>query len=256
MRVRVGRNLESFNLPGAMNRTERIKFEKTMLQAFQKLIANEEYGGAVYSLTPDFGGEEKNPNLITSEKYEELVKAHVMFKNMDDDKYLKSAGISSDWPYGRGCWQSSDKQCIIWFGEEDQLRIMCMKKGTKLNEVFDRLKVLLDAVESLDGIEFARSDKYGYVTSCPSNMGTGMRASVHVQLPNLTKDGTDTKAKEVCKPFGLGVRGLGGEHTPIGADGTVDISPKARFCISEAEIAIALYKGVEKVWAEEQAAKN
>ena len=46
---------------------------------------------------------------------------------------MKSAGISSDWPYGRGCWQSEDKQCIIWFGEEDQLRIMCMKKGTKLN---------------------------------------------------------------------------------------------------------------------------
>ena len=87
-------------------------------------------------------------------------------------------------------------------------------------------------------------------------MGTGMRASVHVQLPNLTKDGTDTKAKEVCKPYGLGVRGLGGEHTPIGADGTVDISPKARFCISEAEIACALYKGVRQVWEEEQKAKN
>ena len=61
-------------------------------------------------------------------KYKELVDAHVMFKDMDADPFLKSAGISSDWPYGRGCWQSEDKQCIIWFGEEDQLRIMCMKK--------------------------------------------------------------------------------------------------------------------------------
>ena len=61
-----------------------------------------------------------------------------------------------------------------------------------------------------------------------------MRASVHVKVPNLTKDGTDRKVKKICKPLGLGVRGLGGEHTPIGADGTVDISPKARFCISEA----------------------
>jgi len=255
MRVRVGRNLAKFNLPGAMDKVERIKFEKTMLEGFKKLIADPAYGGTVYSLTPDFGDDEKNPNLITEKKYQELVDAHVMFKNMDADPFLKSAGIASDWPYGRGCWQSEDKQCIIWFGEEDQLRIMCMKKGSKLNEVFDRLKTLLDAVESIDGIDFARDDDYGYVTSCPSNLGTGMRASVHIKLPNLTSDGTDTKAKEVAKPLGLSVRGTGGEHTPIGADGTVDISPQARLFIKESEIIEALYKGIELLMAEENKAK-
>jgi len=252
MRVRVGRNLAAFNLPGNMDRAERIKFEKTMLEAFKKLIADPAYGGTVYSLTPDFGNDEKNPNLITPEKYQQLVDAHVMFKDMDADPFLKSAGIASDWPYGRGCWQSEDKQCIIWFGEEDQLRIMCMKKGTKLNEVFDRLKTLLDSVESIDGIKFARSDKYGYVTSCPSNLGTGMRASVHIKLPNLTKGGSDAKAKEVAKPLGLSVRGTGGEHTPIGADGTVDISPQARLFIEERQIIEALYKGIENLMAEEK----
>jgi len=255
MRVRVGRNLDQFNLPGAMDKAERIKFEQTMLEAFKKLIADPAYGGTVYSLTPDFGEGVKNPNLITAAKYQELVDAHVMFKDMDADPFLKSAGIASDWPYGRGCWQSDDKQCIIWFGEEDQLRIMCMKKGTKLNEVFDRLKTLLDSVESIDGIKFARSDSYGYITSCPSNLGTGMRASVHIKIPNLTSDGTDTKAKEVAKPLGLSVRGTGGEHTPIGKDGTVDISPQARLFIKEAEIIEALYKGIEALMEKENAAK-
>lgn len=61
-----------------------------------------------------------------------------------------------------------------------------------------------------------------------------MRASVHIALPNLTKGGSDAGAKKICDPLGLSVRGLGGEHTPIGADGTVDISPRARFCITEA----------------------
>ena len=75
-----------------------------------------------------------------------------MFKDMAADTYLASAGIADDWPYGRGCWQSDDKQCIVWFGEEDQLRIMCMKRGTKLNEVFDRLKKMLDTIESIDVI--------------------------------------------------------------------------------------------------------
>jgi len=253
MRVRVGRNLASFNLPGAMDRTERIAFEKTIVKAFKKLQSMPEYGGNVYSLSPDLDGE-PNPNLISKEKYDELVKAHVMFKDMDADPYLKSAGIASDWPYGRGCWQSDDGQCIIWFGEEDQLRIMCMKKGTKLNEVFDRLHKMLQVVESIDGIEFARSGKYGYVTSCPTNLGTGMRASVHIKIPNLTADGTDKKAKAVCKPLGLSVRGTGGEHTPIGADGTVDISPSARLFIKERDIIAALYTGIQNLMKEEQAA--
>mmetsp|Transcript_56013 Transcript_56013/g.121877 ORF Transcript_56013/g.121877 Transcript_56013/m.121877 type:complete len:156 (+) Transcript_56013:978-1445(+) len=128
---------------------------------------------------------------------------------------------------------------------------MAMQKGTILNAVFDRLKAAIDIVEDLIPGGCAKSQDFGVVTSCPTNMGTGMRASVHLQLPNLTADGTDQKVKAICKPFGLGVRGLGGEHTPIGEDGTVDISPSARFCISEAQILAALYKGIDKVWKEE-----
>ncbi|CAJ1955685.1 unnamed protein product [Cylindrotheca closterium] len=247
MRVRVGRNLVGFNLPGAMDKAERVKFEQRMLSAFEKL--KEAYGGEVYSLTPDFGDDGANPNLISDEKYNELVKAHVMFKDMDADPYLKSAGIASDWPFGRGCWQSDDKMRIIWFGEEDQLRIMCMKKGSNLLEVFTNLNAMLKTVESIEGIEFAKDSDYGYVTSCPSNLGTGMRASVHIKIPKLTSDGTDKKAKEVCKPLGLSVRGTGGEHTPIGADGTVDISPSSRLFIKESEIIGKLYEGIEKLMA-------
>ena len=259
MRVRVGRNLTSFPLPGAMTKADRINFEKTMLGAFAKLIADETYGGAVYSMTPnedwkEVTGEDANPNLITPEKYQELVDAHVMFKDMAADPYLASAGIASDWPCGRGCYQSADGGFIIWFGEEDQLRIMCMGKGFVLNSVFDRLNTALTKVESIDGIEFATSTKYGYVTSCPSNLGTGMRASVHLKIPNLTADGTDAQAKEAAGPLGLSVRGTGGEHTPIGADGTVDISPSNRLFITEAEIITKLYGGIKLLLEKEAAA--
>lgn len=255
MRVRVGRNLVGFNLPGSMSKEERIEFELRMLPAFAEL--SEKYGGKIYSLTPDFGDEAgENPNLISQGKYQELIDSHVMFKDMDADPYLKSAGISSDWPYGRGCWQSEDGEKIIWFGEEDQLRIMCMKKGTDLLEVFSNLESMLASIEKIDGIEFAKDDNYGYVTSCPSNLGTGMRASCHVKLPNLTSDGTDKKAKAVCKPLGLSVRGTGGEHTPIGDDGTVDISPSARLFIKESEIIGKLYQGIEKLMAIENASSE
>ena len=126
---------------------------------------------------------------------------------------------------------------------------MCMKKGSDLLEVFSNLNEVLKTVESIEGIDFAKDENYGYVTSCPSNLGTGMRASVHVKIPKLTSDGTDAKAKKVCKPLGLSVRGTGGEHTPIGADGTVDISPSARLFIKESEIIDKLYEGIEKLMA-------
>lgn len=251
MRVRVGRNLKKFNLPGAMDKQERIEFEKAMLAAFDKLIAMPEFGGRVYSLTPDFGEGQVNPNKISEEEYQDLITRHVMFKDMSADPYLKSAGIANDWPYGRGCYMSTDGQVIVWMGEEDQLRIMVMKTGTKLNEVFDRLHSVLDTIEKIPGIEFATDSDFGYVTSCPSNLGTGMRASVHVKVPHLTADGTDAKAKAICKPLQLSVRGLGGEHTPIGKDGTIDLSPSNRLFIRERDIIQRLYDGIKSLMAEE-----
>ena len=210
-----------------------------MCEAFEKLKAMPEYGGGYNSLTPG------HANEISQEQYKQLVADHIMFKDMAADPYLASAGIASDWPYGRGCYVSEDRGFVIWVGEEDHLRIMCMKKGTLLNDVFDRLKTALDVVSGIEGLSFARSPDYGVVTSCPTNLGTGMRASVHIPIPKLTADGTDAKAKEVCKPLGLSVRGIGGEHTPIGEGGVCDISPRARFCITEAEIICALYKDIK-----------
>ncbi len=241
MRVRVGRNLEGFNLPAAMTKEMRIFFEKKMVKVFEKLG-----GGTYHSLSPDFGENEPNPNLISDEAYKALVEEHVMFKDMSADPYLNSAGISNDWPYGRGCWTSDDKKRIIWVGEEDQLRIMSMKQGTDLLEVFKELKDTLERIENIDDVKFASHKDYGYITSCPSNLGTGMRASVHVKVPTLTSDGTDTMLKQLCKPLGLSVRGTGGEHTPI-VDGMVDISPSSRLFTSECEIISTLYSGIKEI---------
>lgn len=249
MRVRVGRNLSAFPLPGAMTQKDRQDLENTMLRAFKALIADPRYGGEYCSLTPG------HANEITETRYKQLVKDHIMFKDMAADRYLASAGIASSWPYGRGCYISKDRGFIVWVGEEDHLRIMCMKKGIYLNDVFDRLRNALDKMETLPNCKFAHSNEYGYVTSCPTNLGTGMRASVHVAIPKLTKNGKDvSEAKKVCKELGLSVRGVGGEHTAAGEGGIVDISPSARFCIKEAEIVTALYKGIEKLMAREKSA--
>jgi len=70
-----------------------------------------------------------------------------------------------------------------------------MKKGTVLNEVFDRLKAAVDVVESKIEGGCAMAEDFGVVTSCPTNIGTGMRASVHLAIPKLTAGGSDVKAK-------------------------------------------------------------
>jgi len=102
MRVRVGRNLTQFNLPGAMDKSERIAFEKAMLKAFDKLKKDPAYGGTVYSLSPDFGDGEKNPNLITPEKYAELVRRPSPFRRHRRDvvfdlRRLRSTSCSRTW---------------------------------------------------------------------------------------------------------------------------------------------------------------
>ena len=245
LRVRVGRNLADYPLPGAMTEEDRVDLESKMCTAFDQLKAMPEYGGRYYSLTKG------HPDFISTEVYEQLVADHIMFKNMSNDSYLLSCGIAGHWPSGRGCYVSEDRGFIIWVGEEDHLRVMCMEVGTLLNNMFGRLEAALKVVENIEGLKFATSSDYGCVTSCPTNLGTGMRASVLMQIPKLTSGGSDVKAKAVCKPLGLSVRGMGGEHTPIGEDGTCDISPSRRFCITEAEIIMALYTGIRLLKEEE-----
>ncbi|MEE9374738.1 MAG: phosphagen kinase [Rhizobiaceae bacterium] len=245
MRVRVGRNLANYPLPASMNLEQRVELENNMIEAFQQLIDHPKYGGGYFSLTPG------SKNFINDNQYHALIKEHIMFKNMDEDSYLTAAGIAADWPHGRGCYISKDRGFIIWVGEEDHLRIMCMEKGSVLNTVFDRLKNALDVINNIEGLTFATSKDFGIVTSCPTNLGTAMRASIHIPLPNLTAGGSDARAKQIARPLGLSVRGIGGEHTPVGDDGTVDISPSARFCITEGEILASLYQGIALLKAEE-----
>lgn len=242
-RVRVGRNLAAFPLPAGMTADQRVALEDAMMVAFKVLAA--QFGGEYHSLTPG--------RAISDDAYAALVADHLMFKSMADDVYLAAAGISADWPTGRGAYISADRRISIWVNEEDHLRVTCMCTTTDPAEPFRLLATTLAALEAQPGMTFARSRRYGNVTSCPSNLGTGMRASVHLALPALTSDGTTAAAEAVAKPAGLSVRGTGGEHTPVVA-GVVDLSPSARFGLTEAQVIGRLVDGVKLMLAAEAAA--
>jgi hypothetical protein len=247
MRVRVGRNIASFPLPGAMTKNDRLEFEALLIEAFTTMMGTAEFGGEYLSLTPGSSYE------IDEGAYRRRVDAHQMFKDMSGDPYLNSGGISSDWPYGRGMYISDAQDFMIWVGEEDHLRIMSMKQGGDLAALFTRLHAGLDAFSGLVP-EFAHSQRYGYLTSCPSNLGSAMRASLHLPLPRLTEKGRNLdQVKAAATELNLAVRGVGGEHSDAGEDGIVDISPRARLGVTEVEIMRCLYDGSVALWAQENA---
>jgi len=88
MRVRTGRNLKKYPLPGAMTEDDRRNMENDMTVVFKELIADPAFGGRYVSITPG------HPNFIDSAEYDRLVKAHIMFKDMSADSYLLVAGIA------------------------------------------------------------------------------------------------------------------------------------------------------------------
>jgi len=112
-----------------------------------------------------------------------LVADHFLFK--EGDRFLEACGLNRDWPNGRGIFHNKEKSFLIWVNEEDQLRIISMQQGADLHEVFERLSRAISIIEN--EVEFQQDNHLGYITSCPTNLGTAMRASVHIKLPELSK---------------------------------------------------------------------
>merc|ERR1711881_80779 len=139
--------------------------------------------------------------------------------------------------------------------EEDQLRIISMEKGGDVKGVFCRLscgiKAVQESIEAESGKDFMLSEKYGYIHSCPTNLGTGMRASVHIDLPGWTKLGLKVLQAR-CEELGLqprGTRGESGGQTGI----TYDISNKHRLGYSEVQLVQKMIDGVNMLYKEDVA---
>jgi creatine kinase/arginine kinase len=225
-RVRVGRNLAGYPFAPAITREQRNEVEK-------KVVA------ALSTLSGDLSGSYFPLSGMADETRERLVADHFLFKQ--GDRFLERAGANRNWPEGRGIYHSADKRFLTWVNEEDQLRIISMQQGGDLRAVFDRLARGVNAIEAK--LPFAVHPNYGCLSSCPTNLGTAMRASVHVKLPNISK--TD-EFKEVCKELKLSIRGVHGEHSDS-EGGVYDISNKQRLGISEVEAAMTMYDGVKRL---------
>merc|ERR1711915_950788 len=106
-----------------------------------------------------------------------------------------------------------------------------------------------DSVKAESGKEFLLDPKYGFLHGCPTNLGTGMRASVHIDLPGYTKEGVNVLKKR-CEELALQPRGTRGESG--GQTGhTYDISNKHRLGYSEVQLVQTMIDGVNKLYKED-----
>src|SRR5205807_4535854 len=104
----------------------------------------------------------------------------------------------------------------IMVNEEDHLRVQVLRSGLQLEEAWDQINGIDDKIESK--LDFTFSTRWGYLTACPTNVGTGIRVSVMLHLPALKLTGEIEKVFRAAKDMRLAVRGLYGEGTEATGD--------------------------------------
>lgn len=231
-RIRVGRNLENMPLGPGISKEQREEVEKRVSTALLGLDG--ELSGKYYPIQG-----------MNTEIQQQLIEDHFLFKT--GDRYLEAAGLNRDWPSGRGIFHNTAKSFLVWINEEDQLRIISMQKGGDIKEVFSRLVTAVKQIEK--SIDFSYSEHLGYITSCPTNLGTAMRASVHIRLPKLAQK--MELFKEATNKHHLQIRGIHGEHSE--SEGAVfDISNRRRLGVTEVECVQDMHNGVAALIAAEK----
>lgn len=111
----------------------------------------------------------------------------------------------------RGVAVGGDETVAVMVNEEDHLRIQVLRSGAQLDDVYARADQIDDRLETK--LDYAFSPRFGYLTACPTNVGTGIRVSVMLHLPALKLTGEIEKVQRAARDLHLAVRGFYGEGT-------------------------------------------
>merc|ERR1719408_1129038 len=228
-RVRSGRSIKGLALPTWCTRAERKEVETIMTSSLEKLDG--EFKGSYYPLSS-----------MTAEQQDQLINDHFLF-DKPVSPLLTSAGMARDWPEARGIWHNDAKNLLVWINEEDHVRIISMEMTGNMTAVFKRFCDACSEIEDqikLMGHNFMWSKRLGFILTCPSNLGTGLRAGVHVKLPLL---GKSSQFAPLLEQMRLQKRGTGGVDT-MDNSGIYDISNLERLGKSEWELVQNVIDGV------------
>jgi protein arginine kinase len=185
-RVRLARNLKNLAFPGWAKKAERVK----TLEAIRPAIEALPQMGNAFSESMD--------SLAAVDK-QILVERHLISR----EHAAKSAGS--------GLVLNKEESLCVMINEEDHLRMQALRPGLQLKQAW----VAIDQVDSEleKKLEYAYSPDLGYLTACPTNLGTGIRVSAMLHLPGLFLAEQINQIIQSVNKLGLAVRGLYGEGT-------------------------------------------
>jgi protein arginine kinase len=190
-RIRLARNLAGHRFLAACPATEKAE----ILRKLKDVLMGIDLGDEVFYI-----GVDKVPAL--EKRF--LVERHLISQNHAFGKGPRGAVIARR------------EFFTAMINEEDHLRLQVLKAGCQLPACIEQINRIDDLIEQK--LEYAFSPKYGYLTACPTNLGTGIRVSVMLHLPALKMTGQIEKFLNATKSLGLAVRGLFGEGTEAAGD--------------------------------------
>lgn len=206
VRIRVARNLSMFPLNTAGTKESRVAVTELMEKVYSELSG-------------DLAGDLFRHTTMTDEERQKLVDDHYLFRG--GDKMQAASGYHQDWPVGRGIFLNKSKTALNWLNEGDQLRIISMEKGSDVLSVFSRLHNFVQQIEvgikRLTGAEqaFMVHPIFGHVSCCPSNLGSGLRGSVHILVPKLLARIGFEAIDKMARELNCQARGSSGEHSEV-----------------------------------------
>jgi len=233
-RIRAARNVSGYSLPSGTDDADREAVKNILVKAFN--MFDGELKGTYYPLQG-----------MTKEIGKSLRDSGFLFQVPGRSNLLFMAGAARNWPAGRGIFHNDAKTALCWVNEEDHCRIISMENGGDVKSVFTRFCTISDTLSTVaeaQGTKLMWSDKLGFLGTCPSNLGTGLRASVMIKLPELNKN-VDLLEK-ICDSFDLQPRGSAGEHSAaVGAKW--DVSNKQRLGFTEVQLVQKMIDGISKL---------
>ena len=190
-RIRLARNIAGHKFLSRCTEEEKTE----ILQKLKEIIMSLELGDQVFYISVDQAGD-LDRNF--------LVERHLISRHHAFGKGPRGAVIA--------CKESF----TAMINEEDHLRIQVIRSGLQLRQCYEQIDKIDDLIEKRT--EYAFSPRFGYLTACPTNLGTGIRVSVMLHLPALKMTGQINKFLNATRDMNLAVRGLFGEGTEATGD--------------------------------------
>lgn len=207
-RVRMARNIAGFPF---VNRASHAQCQELLGVARPVLLNHELADGMIWV----------DLNQATLRDRRLLFERHLISKHLAESEHRRAVAISGD------------ESLSVMVNEEDHLRMQILAPGAQLPQVYARLSAVDDAIESR--IDYAFSPRWGYLTACPTNIGTGIRFSVMMHLPALKMTNEIERVRRAAKDLHLAVRGYYGEGSESAGD-FYQISNQVTLGRSEEEI--------------------